>query len=460
MEGRPSREQQRCGDTQIVHSNEDSVETKLQRIAEKASKDKGCQFTSLFHLMNKELLLECFMSLRGNAASGMDTITKEAYEMDLHGNLDRLVGRLHRMSYRPQPVLRVYIPKPGSDKLRPLGIPALEDKLVQAGLVKILNCIYEQDFVEDSYGFRPQRSCHDALRALSQTVEGEPVHTIVEADIRGFFDNVDQDQLMEFLSHRIADKRVLRMIKRFLKAGIQEDGQHRASERGTPQGGVISPLLANIYLHYTLDLWFEKQVKAQCAGYARLIRYADDYVVCSQRAEEAQWFEQAMTERLKQFGLELAPEKTQRFEFGPFAQSKAKARGERAATFDFLGFTHYCSRTRDGRRFRMKRKTISKRFTAKLKAYKEWVRTNRTLSTAEIVQTTIAKLRGHIAYYGVTDNIKGVSRFVYCITQIVYKWLNRRGKRGCYTWDKFAKLLARFQWPKPCIKVDLVSSSQ
>lgn len=443
-----------------MRSNEESVSTKLQRIAEKASRDKGCCFTSLFHLMNKELLLECFMSLRGNAASGIDNITKAAYGNDLDGNLDRLVERLHRMSYRPQPVLRVYIPKPGSGKRRPLGIPALEDKLVQAGLVKILQCIYEKDFIDDSYGFRPQRGCHDALRALSQTVEGGPIHYIVEADIKGFFDHVDQDQLMIFLSHRIADKRVLRVINRFLKAGIQEDGRHRASERGTPQGGVISPLLSNIYLHYTLDLWFEKRVKAQSEGYARLIRYADDYVACFQTERDAECFEAAMKERLKRFNLEVAPEKTQRFEFGPFAQSKAKARGERAATFDFLGFTHYCSRTRNGQRFRMKRKTISKRFTAKLKAYKEWVRANRTLSTAEIVKTTMAKLRGHIAYYGVTDNIKSVSSFVYWVNKILFKWLNRRGKRGCYTWEKFAKLLSLFQWPKPCIKVNLLSSSQ
>ena len=460
VEERPSREQQRCGETLIVLGNEEPVLTKLQRIAEKASNDKQCQFTSLFHLMNKELLLECFTSLRGKAASGIDNVTKEAYGSDLDANLDSLVERLHQMSYRPQPVLRVYIPKSGSHKLRPLGVPVLEDKLVQAGLSRILHCIYEQDFMGDSYGFRPARSCHDALRALSQTVEGESIHYIVEADIKGFFDNVDQGQLMEFLSHRLADKRVLRMIKRFLKAGIQEDGQHRASERGTPQGGVISPLLANIYLHYTLDVWFEKRVKAQCEGYTRLIRYADDYVACFQFARDAEWFEQAMAERLKQFSLELAAEKTRGFEFGPFAQSKAKARGERAVTFDFLGFTHYCSRTRNGQRFRMKRKTISQRFTAKLKAYKQWVRANRTLSTAEIMKTTIAKLRGHIAYYGVTDNVKGVGRFVYCVNQTLFKWLNRRGKSGCYTWEKFAKLLSLFQWPKPCIKVNLLSSSQ
>jgi len=218
-----------------MHSNEESVETKLQRIALKASKDKDGRFTSLFHLMDEELLLDCFAQLKGNAASGIDNITKEAYAKSLQSNVKELLERLHKMTYKPLPVLRVYIPKPGSKKQRPLGILVLEDKLVQAGLVKILQAIYEQDFINDSYGFRPKRSCHDALRALSQSVEDEPVHYRVEADIKGFFDNVGQGQLMAFLQHRIADKRILRIIKRFLKAGIQEEGQHKASERGTPK---------------------------------------------------------------------------------------------------------------------------------------------------------------------------------------------------------------------------------
>ena len=222
-------------------SNGENVETKLRRIAEKASSTSKFQFTSLFHLMNEEMLLGCFEQLRRNAASGIDGVTKEQYAEHLADNLHQLVDRLHRMAYIPQPVLRIYIPKPGSDKMRPLGIPALEDKLVQAGLVKILRAIYEQDFIDDSYGFRPGRGCHDALRALNETVHNQQVNYIVEADIRGFFDNVDQDQLMAFLAHRIADKRMLRYIKRFLIAGIQEDGIFRASDRGTPQGGVITP---------------------------------------------------------------------------------------------------------------------------------------------------------------------------------------------------------------------------
>ena len=431
------------------------METKLQRIAKKASTDKRCQFTSLFHLMNKELLLGCFMQLKGKAASGIDKVTKETYAKNLDGNLENLLSKLHKMAYRPQPVLRIYIPKAGSDKMRPLGIPTLEDKLVQAGLGKILNAIYEQDFIDDSYGFRPNRNCHDALRALSQTVESKPIHYMVEADIKGFFDNVNQNQLISFLTHRIADKRILRYIKRFLIAGIQEDGQHKASERGTPQGGVISPILANVYLHYTLDIWFEKRIKCNAQGYSRLIRYADDYVVCFENSQDAQDFMQSMIPRLKKFHLEIAPEKTKLFEFGKFAQLKAKSKDNKAATFNFLGFTHYCSRSRNGRGFRMKRKTISKRLTAKVKGYKEWLKASRTMPTADIMKITGAKLRGHYAYYGVTDNTKSLNAFSFLITQTLFKWLNRRGKRGCMTWEKFDKLLKIFPLPKPRIMVNL-----
>ena len=384
-----------------------------------------------------------------------DRVTKEQYAEQLSENLSQLVDRLHRMAYIPQPVLRIYIPKPGSDKQRPLGIPVLEDKLVQSGLSKILGAIYEQDFIDDSYGFRPKRSCHDALRALNQTVENQLINHIVEADIRGFFDNVDQDQLMKFLEHRIADKRVLRYIKRFLIAGIQEDGAFRASERGTPQGGVISPLLANIYLHYSLDLWVTRKFARTCGGTIRLIRYADDFVVCFQVEVDAKRFRIAMEERLNQFGLEIAPEKTHCIEFGAFAIKRAKARGERAATFDFLGLTHYCSRSRNGRRFRMKRKTISKRLTAKLLAYKAWLKKNRILSTPEILKKTAMKLRGHYGYYGVTDNSKSINAYFYEIRGILYKWLNRRGKKGCYSWEKFKLLLARYPLPTPRIVVNL-----
>jgi RNA-directed DNA polymerase len=436
-------------------SNEESVETKLQRIASKARKDSKCRFTSLFHLMNRELLWECFWRLRNSRASGIDRVTKEQYAANLMDNLDNLIGRLHRMAYIPQPVRRVYIPKAGSTRMRPLGIPVLEDKLVQAAMSQILKAIYEQDFIEDSYGFRPGRSCHDALRALNQTVKFHGTRYIVEADIKSFFDNVDHEQLMLFLAHRIADKRMTRYIKRFLKAGIHEDGCHRASDRGTPQGGVVSPLLANIYLHYTLDLWFQRRFAKTCRGPARLIRYADDYVVCFRNEADAVRFRREMEKRLNLFGLEIAPEKTKILAFGPEARQWARKQGRKAESFDFLGFTHFCTTSRNGRYFVMGRKTISKRFTAKLKVYKQWLRSNRTLPTAQIMQATAAKLQGHFGYYGISGNSRSIHSFAYEVERILFKWLGRRGKRGSLTIEKFELLLQRFPLPPPRIMVKL-----
>ena len=436
-------------------SNREMVATKLQRIAEKARRESGCRFTSLFHLMNIEMLRECFGQLRKDAAAGIDKVTKKAYGANLGKNLTALVEKLHRMSYMPLPVRRVYIPKPGSSKERPLGIPALEDKLVQAGLARILSAIYEQDFIDDSYGFRPGRGCHDALRALSDEVEGGRIHYIVDADIKGFFDNVDHEWLIKFLGHRIADKRVLRYVKRFLMAGIMEDGAVSASDKGTPQGGIVSPILANIYLHYSLDLWFARVFQKGCYGQSRMIRYADDFVECFQREVDAIRFRHELDERLFRFGLEISPEKTKTIEFGPFAEAKAKKRGGKAATFDFLGFTHYCSRSRNGRHFRMKRVTSHKKFTAKIRMFRDWLKASRTLPTDELMEKVASKLRGHFAYYGVTDNSRGISRFAYEIRCLLFKWLNRRGKRGCMDWEKFNLFLKKFPLPRPRIMVNL-----
>ena len=438
-----------------VHGNGEPVATKLLRIAKKARKEPRFKFTSLYHLVSEELLRECFSRLRKDAAAGIDEVTKEMYAADLDSNLSSLIDRLHRMAYKPQPVRRVYIPKPGSTKQRPLGIPCLEDKLVQAGLVRILNAVFEQDFISDSYGFRPGRSCHDALRALSDSVEGKPVNHIVEADIKGFFDNVNQEWLMRFVVHRIGDKRIQRMVKRFLKAGVYEDGTTTVSDEGTPQGGVISPLLANIYLHYALDLWFEKVIHTRCTGFARMIRYADDFVVCFQYELDAVKFRRELGNRLGKFGLEVEPTKTRVVKFGRFAVQNAKAKGERPGTFDFLGLTHYCGTRRDGKGFRMKRKTARKKFTAKVKAFKEWLKKARTMKTAELWETAKAKLRGHYAYYGVTDNLPGIKRFGAEVEKLLMKWLNRRGKRHCLTWEKFREMLERYPLPEPRIKVKM-----
>jgi group II intron reverse transcriptase/maturase len=448
-----------CEETSAVHGSGEPVETKLHRIAEKARKEPGFKFTSLYHLMNEELLRGCFKRLRKDAAAGIDKMTKDIYTENLDANLSDLIDRLHRMAYIPQPVRRTYIPKPGSAKQRPLGIPCFEDKLVQAGLVMILEQVYEQDFSVDSYGFRPKRSCHAALKSLSETVENKPINYIVEADIKGFFDNVNQEWLMKFLAHRVEDKRIQRMVKRFLKAGVEEDGGVTIGDEGTPQGGVISPLLANIYLHYALDLWFEKVYRKGCTGYVRLIRYADDFVVCFQSKQEAERFREELGERLGKFGLEVEPTKTKVMEFGRFAVQNATRRGERAQTFDFLGFTHYCGTKRDGKGFRMKRVTARKKFSAKLKIFKEWLKEARTLKTKELWETAKAKLRGHYNYYGVTDNLRGIARFGEEVKKLLFKWLNRRGKRGCLNWQKFNEMLARYPLPKPRIMVSMFGVS-
>ena len=447
-----------CEETSSVRGSGESVETKLRSIAEKARREPGFKFTSLYHLMNVELLRGCFKRLRKDAAAGIDEMTKDMYAEHLEANLIDLVDRLQRMAYIPQPVRRKYIPKPGSAKQRLLGIPCFEDKLVQAGLVQILNAVYEQDFIDDSYGFRPKRSCHDALRALSMTVETKPINHIVEADIKGFFDNVNQEWLMKFLAHRIGDKRIQRMVKRFLKAGVWEDGSVTISDEGTPQGGVISPLLANIYLHYGLDLWFEKIYRKSCTGVARLIRYADDFVVCFQHKADAERFRNELGKRLGKFDLEVEPTKTKAMEFGRFADQNAKRRGGRAETFDFLGFTHYCGTRKDGTGFRMKRVTARKKFTAKLKVFKEWLKKARTLKTMELWETAKAKLRGHYNYYGVTDNSRGITRFGYEVQKLLFKWLNRRGKRNCLNWAKFKEMLKRFPLPKPRIMVSMFAT--
>jgi group II intron reverse transcriptase/maturase len=448
----------RCEETSAVHGSGAPVTTKLHRIAEKARKDPGFKFTSLYHLMNEELLRECFKRLRKDAAAGIDKMTKDMYAENLEANLSKLVGRLHRMAYIPQAVRRKYIAKPGSAKQRPLGIPCLEDKLVQAGLVRVMESVYEQDFIEDSYGFRPSRSCHQALRVLSETVEDRPVNHIVEADIKGFFDNVNQEWLLKFLGHRIEDKRIQRMVKRFLKAGVSEDGSVTVRDVGTPQGGVISPLLANLYLHHALDLWFEKIYRKSCTGYARMIRYADDFVVCFQHKADAERFQVELGKRLGKFGLEVEPTKTRVMEFGRFAAQNAKRRGGKAETFDFLGFTHYCGARRNGKGFRMKRVTARKKFGAKLKEFKEWLKKARTLKTKELWKTAKAKLRGHYNYYGVTDNLRGIARFGQEVKRLLFKWLNRRGKRGCLSWEKFAEMLKRFPLPKPRIMVSMFGS--
>lgn len=445
----------RSRETLTVHRNGESVETKLDRIAERARRDKRAQFSSLSHLLNEETLKESFQRLARDAAPGIDRVTKDMYAEQLDENLADVVDRLKRRAYQPQMVRRKYIAKDGSSKMRPLGIPVTEDKLVQDGITRILERIYEQDFMDFSYGFRPERGCHDALKELNRIIMRQKVNYVVDADIRGFFDNVDHDWMMKFLRHRVTDTPMLQLIRRFLKAGILEDGQRRATEEGVPQGGTCSPLLANVYLHYTLDLWFDRVFARTCRGEAYLVRYADDFVACFQYKDDAERFYEALQVRLAKFKLEVAMEKTRIIAFGRFAAKQAKSEGKsKPDTFDFLGFTHYCGLSRSGR-FCLKQRTSRKKARAKLKAFYAWLSENRHLPLTELWPLVNAKLRGHYQYYGITHNFACIRTFYYRVTVFCFKWLNRRGQKKSFTWPEFSRMLKRYPLAKPRICVPL-----
>jgi RNA-directed DNA polymerase len=342
--------------------------------------------------------------------------------------------------------------------MRPLGIPALEDKLVQTALVIILESVYEQDFLENSFGFRPGRNCHKALKDLSRNIGTKKVSYIVDADIKGFFDHVNHGWLIKMIQHRISDTKILRLIQRFLKAGIIEEGKLQKTVEGVPQGGSLSPLLANIYLHYTLDLWVSKTVTKHCQGEVYLTRYADDFVVCFQYRIDAEQFYDALKKRLAKFGLEIAEEKTRIIEFGRFAERDVKRRGKRKPeTFDFLGFTHYCGRSRQGR-FKMKWKTAHKKFHSKVNEFAEWIKENRLKPLKEIWKTVNLKLRGHYQFYGVSDNWNELMNFRRQIIILMQKWLNRRGQRSNLSWKEFGKILKWYPLERPKSLINLNSA--
>ena len=349
----------------------------------------------------------------------------------------------------------MYIPKLNSNKRRPLGIPEHEDKIVQKGIAKVLNAIYENDFLDCSFGCRPNRNCHDALKILNFYIEKRLVSYVVDVDIKGFFDNVDHKWMMEFLKHRITDPNLLRIISRFLKGGYMEEGRRYKTDKGTPQGGVISPILANVYLHYVLDLWFEKVVRKQCEGQAYMVRYADDFVCCFQHKREAIQFYESLKLRLKKFNLEIAEDKTKVIPFGRFAENNAKRTGNgKPATFDFLGFTHYCGKSKQGK-FRVKRKSSRKKVQGKLKESKEWLKSNRNKNIHLIMERFRRSLVGYYNYYCITDNSQTVNDFKEKIEILLFKWLNRRSQRKSFTWDKFRLFLQMFPLPTPRIRVNI-----
>ncbi|MCT2536954.1 group II intron reverse transcriptase/maturase [Aquibacillus koreensis] len=431
------------------------METKLTRITELAKMNPDTVFTSLVHLLNEENLKQCHHELPSGKATGIKGVTKEKYGMKLDDNIKELVKRLKKKAYRPVPVKRTYINKPGTKKKRPLGIPDHEDKIVQRALVKILNSIYENDFLDCSFGFRPNRSCHDALKILNVYIEKRKTNYIVDVDIKGFFDNVDHEWMMKFLKHRINDPNLLRIIARFLKGGHMEEGKYFETDKGTPQGGVISPILANVYLHYVLDLWFAKVVKKHLKGQAYMVRYADDFVCCFQYKSEADAFYSALIQRLQKFKLEVAEDKTKIITFGRFAEEDGKRNGrDKPDTFDFLGFTHYCGKSKHGK-FRVKRKTSRKKVNAKLKQQKEWLKANRTMDIRDIMDRLRRSLNGYYNYYCITDNLRAVQTFLDRVRKLLFKWMNRRSQRKSFSWDKFNLFLRKYPLPHPSTKVNI-----
>jgi len=434
----------------MQHTEVGKTWEKLSLISERARSDQTFKFTSLAHLLDVEYLRGCYHSLNRNKAVGIDNISWKEYGVDLDSNLEQLVLRLKRKKYKPLPARRVYIPK-GEKETRPLGISALENKIVERGITWILESIYEQDFMECSYGFRPERNCHQALKQLNDLIMFEPVNHIVEADIKGFFDNVDHDKLMEFIRIRIVDTSLLNLIEKFLKAGYVDDGQRVKSDKGTPQGSILSPMLANIFLHYVLDEWFETTVKGHVRGFCELVRYADDFVCVVRYVGDAERIEQALKNRFNKYGLEIHPAKSRRITFGRFEREKAVKQNRRGNTFDFLGFTHYCDVSRTGN-FKLGRKTSRKKFAAKCREMNDWLKKIRNrIKTKCWWKILNAKLRGHYQYYGVSENSESIADFYMLTIKMVHKWLNSRSQKRKMSWAKFTEYLEHYPLEQPRI---------
>lgn len=432
------------------------MSTNLRWIGEKARKDPGLVFTSLYHHVHDvDNLRACYEALPEKRAAGVDGVTKEKYGEKLEENLQDLAGRLKRMGYRPQPKRRSYIPKPGSEKGRPLGISCFEDKIVELAVKQVLEPIYETVFESSSYGYRPGRSQHDCLDALGRTIQQERISYVVEADIRSFFDAVNHEWMIKFLEHRIGDSRIIRLIKRMLKGGIMEDGLVRATQTGTPQGSILSPLLSNVYLHYVLDLWFSRKVAKESRGEASYYRFADDFLACFQYRDDAESFHSRLTARLEEFSLKVAEEKTNCIEFGRFARDNARKRGEKPKEFTFLGFTHYCGKSKRGH-FKVKRRTSRKKLNRSLHKFADWARRARSvLRKGEMLRQARMRVAGHLNYYAITDNSKSCNNYVYRAKRILFKWINRKSQRKAYTWPQFAQALAWANWPTSNIRKDL-----
>jgi group II intron reverse transcriptase/maturase len=424
-----------------------SAPSALERIREVAQKDRKRRFTALLHhVYDIDRLWDAYLALKRDAAAGVDDETWQHYGESLEENLRDLSGRLKRGAYRAKPVRRAYIPK-ADGRQRPLGVPTVEDKIVQRAVVEVLNAIYETDFLGFSYGFRPGRSPHQALDALAVGIEAKRVNWVLDADIRGFFDTLDHGWLVKFVEHRVADRRVLRLIRKWLSAGVLEDGKRTRSEVGTVQGGSVSPLLANVYLHYVFDLWIHQWRKRQALGNVVIVRFADDFVVGFEHRFDAEHFLAELRVRLKEFGLELHPTKTRLIEFGRYAADRRGKRGAgKPETFNFLGFTHICGRTRN-EKFVVLRLTMRQRWQAKLKAVKEELRRRRHRPIPELGAYLRSVVGGHVRYYGVPRNGGAISSFRGAVIRLWWRALKRRSQRSRLTWERMRRLSQRWLPP-------------
>ena len=430
-----------------MHRNSTDVSTKQERIAALAKQSPQMAFTSLAHLMDIDWLKEAYRRTRKDGAVGVDGVTAVEYEQDLGGNLQRLLDRAKSGTYRAPPVRRVHIPKGGSTtETRPIGIPTLEDKILQRAVVMLLEPIYEQDFLDCSHGFRSGRSAHQALDSFRGQLMSCRGGYVLEVDIRKFFDNLDHGHLRAFLQLRVRDGVLLRLIGKWLKAGVMEDGSVSYPDSGSPQGGVVSPLFSNVFLHYVLDLWFEQDVKPRLHDRAFLVRYADDFVIGFRDASDAQRVMEVIPKRFGKYGLTIHPTKSRLVPFRPSSPWANDDRGEPAepaGTFDLLGFTHYWARSQRGY-WIIKQKTATDRFSRAVRSIDSWCQANRHLPIKEQQQKLNEKLRGHYAYYGVTGNSASLTRFLHEVGRRWRKWLNRRNRIRSTTWDKFCAILRRY----------------
>lgn len=436
-------------------STPQNMSPKLQKVAEIARREPNGRLFALAHLMDEAELVRAFERVRNNAAVGVDGVTKEAYKQNLDANIQDLLTRMKAKRYRHQPIRRVHIPK-DKGRTRPIGVSLIEDKVVQGAIREVLQAIYEQEFLDCSYGFRPKRSAHDAIRAIHRAAYRGEVQWVLEADVQSFFDSLSRVKLKEMLQIRIADGQMMRLIGKCLHVGILDGEEYSEPDEGTTQGSILSPLLGNVYLHYALDVWFEREVCPTLQGKAQLVRYADDFVMLFERQQDAEQVQQALHQRMAEYELTLHPDKTRlvRFETPPPSQAGGKGPG----SFDFLGFTLFWRKPRKGNRWQLGCKTRGARQRRAIRAVYDWCRSHRHQSMKEHHKALTSKLRGHINYFGVNGNSSCIGHLLYYAKHAWYKWLNRRSQRSKWTWESFGEYLKKYPLPQPRITVQIWST--